>query len=83
MHETQYIARVLSLVGDTTLNNVLRCAPMSSTLLHDAQANMMSRQALPFGSKQHDRTSVIISMNLVIHKTNCSKFSFTFAMRLA
>ena len=42
LHEIQYIVRVLRLVEcDASKHNVLRGAPMSYMLLHDAQANIM------------------------------------------
>ena len=79
LHDTQYIARVLCLVGDTTIHNVLGCAPTSYTLLNSAQASNMSRQALQLSSKQHDRTSTIITTKLIIQETNRRKFSCTIA----
>ena len=42
LHDTQYIARVLRLVGDMMIHNVLQGAPPSYMLLHDGQPNIMS-----------------------------------------
>ena len=84
LHVTQYIARVLCLVGDSTIHNVLGCAPMSNKLLNNAQASNMSQQALQLSSKQqHDRTSAIITTKLIIQETNRRKFSCTMATQLA